>query len=194
MPSWRKGIYDVAPIELAAGQQVERGREHAYPRGGCDGMQGERGERYGSVEKAGREVKRQGEAQLNFTGGRTCDGMRERESDEQRRASRNKSCNGSRDSDVKESGARWNWTFDSNECAQGTDQAWERNEKGRCCVDLVMPSIEKVSHFVGEENEHQREGERKAEQQISWMVRNPANGKKRHAVVGQSKDWLLLRK
>ena len=79
MQAWRDGKHDVAAIELAAGQQVERGGEHSDPRGSGDRMERERGERRADVQQAGREMESQRKSQLNVGRGRTDCGMRERE-------------------------------------------------------------------------------------------------------------------
>jgi hypothetical protein len=39
MRPWRNRKYNVAAIELATGQQVQRSRKHSHPRGNGNGMQ-----------------------------------------------------------------------------------------------------------------------------------------------------------
>src|SRR4029077_7503507 len=66
MQARRNGKYDVAAVELAARQQVERSSEHSYPCGGGDWMQRERGELHADVQQTCSQVESQWESQLNF--------------------------------------------------------------------------------------------------------------------------------
>ena len=51
VPAWREGVEDMSSVELAAGDEVERGDEEAYPSGDQDGMAERFAERWsGGVE------------------------------------------------------------------------------------------------------------------------------------------------
>jgi hypothetical protein len=45
---------------------------------------------------------------------------------------------------------------------------------------------------VGEQDEHQRKREGKAEEEIQGMRQNPADRKQRYGVIAQGKYWLML--
>src|SRR4029077_1429786 len=55
-----------------------------------------------------------------------------------------------------------------------------------------MAGIEVMSHLVREEDEHQRERERKAQQQVCGMLPDPADWEQRQGVVIQRKYRLLV--
>src|ERR1700694_3513436 len=105
MQARRNGKYDVAAVELAAWQQVKRSGEHSDPRGSGDRMQRERGELHSDVQQSRSQMESQWESQLNFRRCGTGDGMRERDADEQGRASWDESGDRPGDSDVEERGA-----------------------------------------------------------------------------------------
>ena len=66
MQARRDGKYDVAAIELAAWQQVERSSEHSDPCGSGDRMERECGEWHSDAQQACSQVESQRKSQLNF--------------------------------------------------------------------------------------------------------------------------------
>ena len=53
-----------------------------------------------------------------------------------------------------------------------------RNEEGRCGRDTMKTGHQKVSHFVGQQNRHQRERKRQAVHHAEWLAERVRTGEK----------------
>ena len=110
----------------------------------------------------------------------------ESQSHEKRNQSRDKSSNGSGNSDIKQCGPRADCATNANECAHGPSQAQERDDVRQRGPNAITSTVEVVPHFVAEQDCEQRGGKWDSKGKSGRLTHNPLNGEKAKDALGSA--------
>lgn len=166
------GAENVAAIELACGQKIERSSKESHPGGAPYGMEKQTGCFYSGMKKARKEMHDERGAEDNVGLGGIGDGgnnFRMKHSINERRHRENEADEGAGSADIKERARGTNGRTQQNERAESADQRGRRNEKGITRVNVMMAASEEVPQFMREKNEQQSEREGKTGGERSGM-------------------------
>ena len=148
-----EGAQDVATVELAGGQEIQRCREKPDPRSPTDGRQQESLGCNSGMKDNFKQAQQDRSAKNDFCVrgvGQSRNEFGVEDPVDERRYSENETHQRARGSDIKQRTVRPNGGSYENESAKGTDERGERNEKGIAGADVVVAAGEKVAEFVGE--------------------------------------------
>ena len=158
-------IEDVAAVQLAGGQQVERGGEDADPRGAPDRVQQQGLVRNARPQQGFEDALDQRAAEYDkrfLIAGK--DKFRLGDGQGQRRHRDEETDQRAGDGHIEQSATIDDRRANSDESAEGADERGRGNEIWIRGVDAVVAAGEVVAEFVGEQDAHERRGEGNAQE------------------------------
>ena len=172
------GVEDVSAIELAGGQQIERGNEETHPAGDEHGVADHESEGgYAGMhprEQGMNEADGPGIPEANQGGGWVLrQRLGERESDDDCDQRRDISTDGAVDTDVEERVAVGDPASNENDGAGRAAESGRREQEGQRGIDAVSAASEVVAEFVGQQDGKQCGGEWPAEKDVGRMLHEP---------------------
>lgn len=156
---------DVAAVELRGGDEIEGGGEKADPGGAAYGVKKDVGDGRVRIEDGRESVEDERGAEdgtgviwVGEIGNDLCvDDAEEQGGNGDDETEERAGC-----TDVEEGALRANSGANHDEGAEGSDQRWERNEKGIGGVNVVVAAGEVVAEFVYEQNTEKSKSEGQA--------------------------------
>ena len=191
MEARRKRVEDVAAVELAAGNEIERGDEEADPAGDEDGMWrgliegGDGGVPVGEECGSNRMVSGSPPKRIRDSGAPGGAGNAEDEADGDGERGRDKAGERTVDSHVHESVAAGDARADADDCAEGSAERGSGEHPRQSGAQAVRVAGRVVAEFVDEENAEQSERVGEAGGEESWVAKNPAPGPE----IALAGDW-----
>ena len=177
----REGVEDVAAVELAGGDEVERRNEDADPTGDEDGMPEERAVEVDMamtdcVDEVGEKTEQEWVAEGDQPHGLLVDRFGEGESDGCGDEGDGKAGDGAEGSDGEEGGARLDAGLQADDGAGGSRERGGGQHEGQRGADAVILAGEVVSELVDEKDAEECGGEREAGGELAEVVADPVVG------------------
>ena len=150
---------DVAAIELARGQEIQRSGEEPDPGGAAYGMEKEIDGVYAGMKDGRKEMQEQWNAEDDVGMG----GVRESGNNLGVENSVNQCGNGeneadqrARRADIEQGASGTDRRANKDKRAKGADESGSGNKEGVAGADMVMAAGEEMAKFMRQENRHER--------------------------------------